>query len=253
MRSPRPTSTSCASRAALGCLRSRCGRGSRRSDPRQGHQVADRIGWKTQICGPLRGRDNRRCAMSQFEIADNKFAADTERAASAYVPALQRTEGQPPPIAAHGGLSYMSFDRDGDAGTAVALEDALTEIAEGENQRVIDMIGKAPPGPIKTQWGLGFRDYDECLNYIRQSNSIKAPAGGVALPLPYTVYERPSYSVVPSNALWQDPARADMAAILRTNERGNRRRDLYFPQVLRDARRIGEYYPGLSPNRPECM
>ena len=43
------------------------------------------------------------------------------------------------------------------------------------------------------------------------------------------------------------------AAILRTNERGNRRRDLYFPQVLRDARRIGEYYPGLSPNSPECM
>jgi len=41
--------------------------------------------------------------------------------------------------------------------------------------------------------------------------------------------------------------------ILRTNERGNRRRDLYFPQVLRDARRIGEYYPGLSPNSPECM
>jgi len=36
------------------------------------------------------------------------------------------------PIAAHGGLSHMAFDRDGDAGTAVALEDALAEIAEGE-------------------------------------------------------------------------------------------------------------------------
>ena len=34
-----------------------------------------------------------------------------------------------------------------------------------------------------------FRDYDECMNYIRQSNSIKAPEGGLALPLPYTVYE----------------------------------------------------------------
>jgi len=51
--------------------------------------------------------------------------------------------------------------------------------------------------------GLGFRDYDECLKYIRQSNSIKAPKGGVALPLPYTVYERPTYSVVPSNAVWR--------------------------------------------------
>jgi hypothetical protein len=43
------------------------------------------------------------------------------------------------------------------------------------------------------------------VKYIRQSNSIKAPAGGLALPLPYTVYERPTYSVVPSNALWRDP------------------------------------------------
>src|SRR6202035_1671500 len=132
--------------------------------------------------------------MSQFEIVDNNVVADTERASSAYVPSLQRTEGQPPPIAAHGGLSYMSFDQDGDAGPAAAIEDALTEIAGGEGRRVIDMIAKAPPGPIKTKWGVGFRDYDECLKYIRESNSIKAPPGGVALPLPYTVYERPTYS-----------------------------------------------------------
>src|SRR5882672_3086366 len=190
--------------------------------------------------------------MSQLDVVDNNIAVDTERASSAYVPSLQRTEGQPPPIAAHGGLSYMSFDRDGDAGTAAALEDALAEIAEGEAQRVIEMVDKAPPGPIKTKWGLGFRDYDECLQYIRQSNSIKAPAGGVALPLPYTVYERPTYSVVPSNAIWRDAERADTAAILRQSEQGNRRRDLYFPQVLRDARRIGEYYPGLSPIAPNA-
>src|SRR5271170_7505064 len=174
--------------------------------------------------------------MSQLDVADHNAAADAESASSSYVPSLQRTEGQPPPIAAHGGLSYMSFDRDGDAGTAAAIQDALAEIAEGEGQRVIDMIDKAPSGPIKTKWGIGFRDYDECLAYIRQSNSIKAPPGGVALPLPYTIYERPSYSVVPSNTIWRDQARADMAAILRTNEQGNRRRDLYFPQVMRDAR-----------------
>jgi hypothetical protein len=106
-------------------------------------------------------------------------------------------------------------------------------------------LDRAPPGPIKTKWGLGFRDYDECVKYIHESNSIKAPEGGLALPLPCTVYERPSYSVVPSNALWRDPERADVAAILRQSEAGNRRRDLYFPQVLRDARRIGEYYPKL--------
>src|SRR5712692_2293850 len=108
--------------------------------------------------------------MSQLELPERDAAADTARVSSAYVPTLQRTEGQPPPIAANGGLSYMSFDRDGDAGTAAAIQDALAEIAEGEGHRVSDMLAKAPPGPIKTKWGLGFRDYDECLKYIRQSN-----------------------------------------------------------------------------------
>src|SRR3954467_4391595 len=115
--------------------------------------------------------------MSPLDVADNKPAAAKERAPPAYVPPLQRTEGQPPPIAAHGGLSYMSFDQDGDAGTAKAIEDALAEIAEGEGQRVIEMIDKAPPGPIKTKWGLAFRGWDECVTYINGSNSIKAPEG----------------------------------------------------------------------------
>ena len=191
--------------------------------------------------------------MSQSELTDNDLVTQT-KGTSAYVPPLQRTEGQPPPIAAHGGLSYMAFDHGGDAGTTKAIEDALAQIAEGESQRVIDMIEKAPPGtPIKTKWGLAFRDWDECVAYIRSSNSMKAPEGGVVLPLPYTVYERPTYSVVSSNAVWRDPKRADVAAILRQNEKDNRRRDLFFPQMLRDARRIGEYYPGLSPNSPECM
>ena len=96
--------------------------------------------------------------MSPLDVADNNV---TERASSAYVPPLQRTEGQPPPIAANGGLSYTAFDRDGDAGTTKAIEDALAEIAEGEGRRVIDMIDKAPPGPIKTKWGIAFRDHDE--------------------------------------------------------------------------------------------
>src|SRR3974390_2981889 len=152
--------------------------------------------------------------MSQFAATDDTEASGTQSAMTAYVPPLQRTEGQPPPIAAHGGLSYMAFDQDGDAGTAVAIQDALAEIAEGEGQRVIDMIDKAPPGPIKTRWGLAFREWDECVDYIRSSNSMKVPAGGVALPLPYTVHERPTYSIVPSNAVWHDPARADTAAIL---------------------------------------
>ena len=94
------------------------------------------------------------------------------------MPPLERTAGQPEPIAAHCGLSYIAFNRDGDAGTAVAVEDALADIADGESQRVIDMLDKELPGPIKTKWSLAFRDYDDCVEYIRQSNSLKAPRGG---------------------------------------------------------------------------
>ena len=190
--------------------------------------------------------------MSQMERIENPAEADSGTKSSAYVPPLQLTEGQPEPIAANGGLSYMSFEKDGDAGTAAALEAALAEIAEGEGQRVIDTIDSAPSGPIETKWGVGFRDYDECVAYIRENN-IEAPEGGLALPLPYTIYERPTYSIVPSNTIWHDPAQADLAEKLRKNEEDNRRRNLYFPLVMRDARRIGDYYPGLSPDSAECM
>src|ERR1044071_1367556 len=98
--------------------------------------------------------------MDQIEVAHDNTASDGGRP-SVYVPPLQRTEGQPPPIAANGGLSYMAFDQDGDAGTAKALEDALAEIEAGEGQRVSEMIDKAPSGPIKTKWGIAFKDYDE--------------------------------------------------------------------------------------------
>ena len=40
---------------------------------------------------------------------------------------------------------------------------------------------------------------------------------------------------------------------MRKEEQDIGRRYLYFPQVLRDARRMEEYYPGLLPNSPECM
>src|ERR1700728_1858085 len=100
-------------------------------------------------------------AMSQLDFPENRLASNMARGSSAYVPPLQRTAGQPPPVAAHGGLSYMAFDRNGDAGTAAALEDARTEILSGEERRLIDTIDKAPAGPIETQWGKGFRGYDE--------------------------------------------------------------------------------------------
>src|SRR6204780_5439479 len=190
--------------------------------------------------------------MDQHKAVENHIAGGAERASSAYVPPLQRTKGQPPPIAANGGLSYMSFDRDGDAGTAAATAAALRLLAEGKGQAATEMLEKAPPGPIETKWGVGFRSYEECLQYIRAKN-IEAPEGGVVVPLRYTIYEQPSYSIVSSNALWRDPARAAEAKALRKEEQDIGSRGLYFPQVLRDARRMQEYYPGLSPSSPECM
>jgi hypothetical protein len=190
--------------------------------------------------------------MDGLNEIENSVVTGTKTVSSVYVPPLQLTKGQPAPIAANGGLSYMAFDRDGDAGTAAAMEEALRQIATGEEQAVLDRIANAPPGPIETKWGVGFRSYAECLDYIR-ANNIKAPPGGVALPLPYTILEQPSYSIVSSNVLWRDPVRAAKAKMLRREGRNIGRECLYFPQVLRDARRIGEYYPGLSPTSPECM
>lgn len=182
---------------------------------------------------------------------DNAVDSSPTRS-SAYVPTLELTAGQAEPVAANGGLSYMSFDVDGDAGTTAATEEALRTIRTGEGQAVIDMIDNAPPGGIETRWGLGFRNHRECVDYI-DAQQIDVPEGGVALPLRYTVHEQPSYSIVSSNALWRDPSRTAEAELVRKDEEDQKRRALYFPQVLRDARRIEEYYPGLSPHSPECM
>ena len=84
-----------------------------------------------------------------------------------YVPVLQRTKGQPPPNAANGGLSYMSFDRNGDAGTAAAIEAALKQIAGGEGQAVIDMIESTPPGPSKPNGVSAFADMQNALSTFK--------------------------------------------------------------------------------------
>lgn len=169
-----------------------------------------------------------------------------------FVPVLERTAGQPEPMAANQGRAYTSLDVNGDAGTAAAVADALAQIASGEGQQVTDLIEHAAPGPIETKWGLGFRRYAECLEHI-EVNGPQAPVGGLALPMRYTVMEVPSYSVVPSNAIWHDETRAADAAKLAKDERDNARRSLYFPQVMRDARRISDYHPGISPHSAQCM
>lgn len=183
--------------------------------------------------------------------ANTKDASEAKQA-STYVPSLQLTQGQPAPIAANGGTSYMAFSQDGDGGTAKAMQDALAWASDPETQAFIDRLDSAASGPIETEWGVGFRTYEACMDHIR-STGMEAPEGGVVLPLPYTAYKQPTYSVVSSNALWHDPSRKDMANVMRRAEAGNRHRNLFFPHVLRDARRIAEYHPGLSPSSPECM
>ena len=182
-----------------------------------------------------------------------KQTAETDAPSpSIYVPTLQLTEGQPPPIAANGGLSFMAFDQNGDGGTTAAIEEGLSQAAEGAAQRLIESISNAPPGPVATQWGEGFRTYDECVAHIR-TNNMKAPEGGLVMPIRYTVFEQPTYGLVSSHAAWRDPARAAEVQALSEDEDNYERQCLYFPQVVRDARRIEEYHPGLSPYGAESM
>ena len=154
---------------------------------------------------------------------------------------MQRTGGFP-----------KSFDQDGDAGTRRAISDALALIEAGDAWAATSYLDDAPSGPIETKWGIGFRRFSECMAYIRESG-MRAPEGGIVVPLRYTVNEHASYSIVPSNALWKDKGRATDANLLRQDERAEVYRCLYFPQVLRDARRIQEYYPEISPYSAESM
>ena len=106
-----------------------------------------------------------------------------------YVPEVELTAGQPAPIAANRGKAYTSLDVDGDAGTTAAVADALTQIAGGDGQTVTDLSKMPSPAPSKTDWGLGFRRYAECMDHIREKNP-QVPEGGVALPLRYTIFRR---------------------------------------------------------------
>src|SRR3546814_12776181 len=112
--------------------------------------------------------------MSQLDLVDNDVPQTHENAAaSAYVPALQVTAGQPEPIAANGGRSYMAFDRNDDAGTGKALEDALGLIAQGEGRRAVARIAQAPAAGPETERGLGFTSYED------RSDERRVGTGGV--------------------------------------------------------------------------
>ena len=146
----------------------------------------------------------------------------------------------------------MQFEANGDGGGAVATADALRQIEEGGTQEVIEMLQSAPPGPVTTEWGVGYRGYNECWEAIQKEN-LPLKEGEIRVPMRYTVNEAPSYEVVTSNALWKDPSKAKEQEMLRQNSRNNGRVALYFPETLRDARRMEQYRPGLDPYSHECQ
>ncbi|MCY4098255.1 MAG: hypothetical protein OXF40_08360, partial [Rhodospirillales bacterium] len=109
--------------------------------------------------------------MDQHEAIENHVATDAEAVSSAYVPTFELTEGQPPPIAANGGVSYMSFERGGDAGTGAALDAAFKQIADGQARAFVEELGNAPPGPIQTKWGSGSGSTRNAWTTFRRTGS----------------------------------------------------------------------------------
>ena len=138
-----------------------------------------------------------------------------------FVPVMQRTAGQPQPIAANLGRAYTSLDVNGDAGTTAAVADALAQIASGEGQQITDLIEHAAPGPIETKWGLGFRRYAECLEHIEANGQPPWAA------LPTNALYRDGVAVLfrrAVHAIWHDKTRSADAAKLAKDERDNARR-----------------------------
>jgi len=213
--------------------------------------------WKARVlCVTVAVERTRGATMSPSRDGREQLCGGHEQGVVGLMCApLQRTEGQPPAIAANGGLSYMSFDRDGDAGTAkCARGRAQRDRRAARLSASSTMIDNAPPGPIKTRWGVAFRDYDECVRYIRESNSLKAPQGwrGAAAGLyrlrAADLFHR--FRPMPCGGTRRVPTWLRSCA---SNEEGNRRRDLYFPQVLRDARAHRRVPPGpLRPTAPNA-
>ena len=112
-------------------------------------------------------------------------------------------------------------------------------------EREPSLLDGAPEaGPIETPYGVGFRTYTECLEYI-QSGAPGAPAatrpGEVVVPLSYTVNEQPTYSMVPSHQIWEDEPEK-MKQLMASYGPSS----LYFPQLMRDGRRVADYRPGLA-------
>jgi hypothetical protein len=169
--------------------------------------------------------------------------AEPERPVSKLVTgwAANGTVGQPQPFAANNGDPWVKYADRPDGGSAVAAQFAL----EWMGTRKPRLLDSAPErGPIDTPYGVGFRSYSECLEYI-QSGAADVPKasveGEVVVPLSYNVHEEPSYSMVPSHQIWEDEPEK-MKELMRSYGPSS----LYFPQLMRDGRRVASYRPHLK-------
>ena len=183
--------------------------------------------------------------MNEINIAENTENSGSN--GSVFVPSLQLTKGQPEPIAANGGLSYYSFDNAGDAGTGRHYKPPSTTL-KPERAEVIKLIEKGPAQ--SRQNGASVFGATTSAWLISRNKALTPPKAGW---LCRTVYHlrRPTYSVVPSNAIWHDPAPND-ANRLREAEEQNRHLNLYFPQIMRDARQLRNIIPAFR-QITECM
>ena len=104
--------------------------------------------------------------MNQRDSSKIQVATDIDTNSSTYVPTLQRTEGQPPPIAANGGLSYMSFDRERRRrARQAAMEAALASRSPGAPAARGHRDARTPRPRVRSRPNgvTGFRDYEECM------------------------------------------------------------------------------------------
>ena len=80
----------------------------------------------------------------------------TTNESSVYVPSLELTAGQAPPVAANGGVSFMSFERDGDAGTGAALGSGARPDRARHGQGVCRYAGHRTARSDRDRMGAGF-------------------------------------------------------------------------------------------------
>ena len=126
-----------------------------------------------------------------------------------------------------------------------------SKLPKGRGRRFSTGSRTLPPAPSRPNGASDSVTYSGMPGAHSRRTTSKPPKAAWRFRCSYTVHEQPSYTIVPSNALWHDPARADEAESIPQGTSGIYGRPcLYFPQVMRDARRMQEYYPGLSPEPP---